>query len=343
MSGQLVEALIDRACERYQPLEVLVEITHRCNLPCKHCYLPDHDDHGELSLEELSDLFDQLAEAGTLFLSLTGGEVCSRKDFLEIVDAAAARGFVIKVLSNATMITDEVAQRLADAGVIEVSVSVYGPTAEIHDAVTDLPGSFARTMAGIARLRARGIQVVMKTPLMIDNGRVAHDMHRMAQMMAMPCSFDMTITPKNDGNLSPLELSLKRPAMIELMKGTDELAQLLAPPPSDVGPGPCQAGRSHAGISPTGDVVACIMMPVPVGNIRQRRFRDIWFGSAFLDEVRAVTSETLTTCHTCDVKGACNRCTGMSVMRGLGVNGCDLTAKPVASARIAAHRLRVIQ
>jgi radical SAM protein with 4Fe4S-binding SPASM domain len=151
------------------------------------------------------------------------------------------------------------------------------------------------------------------------------------------------MTPKNDGNLSPLELQLQRPAMIELMKGDDELAQLLAPPPAEEGPGPCAAGRSYCGVSPTGDVVACIMMPLPVGNIRQRAFRDIWLGSPFLDEVRAISTETLSTCNTCDVKGACSRCTGMAVMRGQGINGCDLSAKPVASARIAAHRLRVIQ
>src|SRR5581483_4846708 len=74
------------------PAEVMLEVTHRCNLPCTHCYLPDHEDHGELSFDEICGIFDQLREAGTLFLTLTGGEVLSRSDFLEIVDAAAERG-----------------------------------------------------------------------------------------------------------------------------------------------------------------------------------------------------------------------------------------------------------
>jgi len=343
MQGDVLGALTARSAERQVPLEVLVEITHRCNLPCKHCYLPDHDDHGELTLEELTRLFDQLAETGTLFLTLTGGEVCSRSDFLDIVDAAVARGFCVKVLTNATMITDEIAQHLADAGVLEVSVSVYGPTAEVHDAVTDLPGSFRRTMAGIERLRKHGLHVIMKTPLLTDNGRAAHDMHRMAQLMEMPCRFDATVTPKNDGNLSPLELQLAQPALIALMKGDDEIAQILNPPLAGDGPGPCSAGRSYCGVSPTGDVVPCIMMPIPVGNVRKQSFRDIWRGDNFLDEVRGVSFESLSTCRSCDVKTACSRCTGMAVMRSQGVNGCDLSAKPVAKARVAAHRLRVIQ
>src|SRR6185436_11771541 len=148
MQGEVLERLSTRAARDHLPLEVLLEITHRCNLPCKHCYLPDHDDHGELTLDEIRGLFDQLAAAGTLFLTLTGGEVCSRTDFLEIVDAAVERGFTVKVLTNATMVTDEIAAHLFAAGVLEVSVSIYGPNAEVHDAVTDMPGSFVRTLAG---------------------------------------------------------------------------------------------------------------------------------------------------------------------------------------------------
>jgi radical SAM protein with 4Fe4S-binding SPASM domain len=342
MQGDVLERLSERAAKRYDLLEVLVEITHRCNLPCKHCYLPDHGDHGELTLEELCGLFDALAEAGAVFLTLTGGEVCTRKDFLQIVDAAVERGFAFKVLTNATMITDEIAAHLADRGVLEVSVSVYGPTAEVHDTVTDLPGSFERTMAGIERLRAHGIYVVLKTPLLIDNGRVAHDMHRMAQMMNMPCNFDMIITPKNNGDMSPLELQMQKPAMIELMKD-GPLAEVLNPPHTGHGPEPCHAGRSYCSISPVGDVLPCLMMPVSIGNIRQRPFAEIWTGSEFLEEVRAVTFESMSTCRSCDVKTACTRCTGLALLRGQGVHGCDLSAKPVAQARVAAHRLRVIQ
>ena len=177
----MLERVSARAAERHIPIEVIFEITHRCNLPCKHCCLPDHEDHGELSFDEICRLLDQLAGAGTLFLSLTGGEVCTRRDFLEIVDAAVARGFAVKVLTNATMITDEIAAHLAAAGVLELSVSVYGPTAEVHDAVTDQPGSFTRTLAGIERLLAHGLHVTMKTPLLTDNGRVAGDMLALAK------------------------------------------------------------------------------------------------------------------------------------------------------------------
>jgi radical SAM protein with 4Fe4S-binding SPASM domain len=343
MQGEVLERLSARAATHHLPIEVLLEITHRCNLPCKHCYLPDHLDHGELTLEEICDIFDQLVEAGTVFLTLTGGEVCSRRDFLEIVDAAAVRGFAVKVLTNATMITDEIAAHLAEVGVLEVSVSVYGPTAEVHDAVTDMPGSFVKTMAGIERLRAHGLHVIMKTPLVVGNDGAAVDLHRMAQQMSIPCNFDLVITPKNDGNTSPLELQLKQPELVALMKD-GPLAEVLNPPHGGPGPAPCYAGRSYLSISPTGDVLPCLMMPFPVGNLRKQPLREIWEGrGTLLEEVRAVTFESLSTCRSCDVKQACTRCAGQAMMRGQGVDGCDLSAKQLAKARVAAHRLRVIQ
>jgi radical SAM protein with 4Fe4S-binding SPASM domain len=340
-------SLLQRITERSQalgvPLEVLFEITHRCNLPCTHCYLPDHADHGELTFDEICGVLDQLAEAGTVFLTLTGGEVFSRADALEIVDAAAARGFVVKLLTNATMVTDAIAERLAQAGVLEVSVSVYGTTAEVHDRVTEMPGSFHRTMAGIERLRAHGIRVALKAPLLAANGQVARDVRALTQMQNMPCTLDLSIAPKTNGDAGPLALMLNKAQMVRLMSEPGLSEMLIPDDGSGPGPEPCNAGRSYCAIGPTGDVVPCIMMPEVVGNLRAQRFADVWRGSAFLARLRALTAESLTTCRSCDVKGSCSRCPGVATTRGQGIEGCDLSAREVARARVAArHRLRVV-
>jgi radical SAM protein with 4Fe4S-binding SPASM domain len=339
----LLERLSDQYRAAHRPLEVLFEITHRCNLPCTHCYLPHHEDEGELSLTEILGVLDQLAEAGTVFLTLTGGEVLSRSDALEIIDAAAARGFVVKVLTNATMVTDEVAERFAAAGVLEVSVSLYGATAEVHDRVTDMPGSFERTMAGIERLRARGVHVVLKAPLLTLNGQPARDLHELAKLRNMPCSFDLAITPKNNGDPGPLELMLQRESMVRLMSERS-LHQALGVRDDGPGPEPCSAGRGYCAIGPTGELKPCIMMPVVVGSLRTRRFAELWEGDPFLAELRTIRAQDLTTCHSCEVKGVCSRCPGVAMQRGQGTKGCDLSARQVARARVEARsRLRVIQ
>lgn len=344
MNGAVLERVAEAFRKERIPLEVLFEVTHRCNLPCAHCYLPSHQDRGELSFDEICDLLDQLREAGTLFLTLTGGEVLARRDFNEIVEAAAARGFAVKVLTNATQVTDEVADRWAAAGVLEVSVSVYGAGAEVHDRVTGMPGSYERTMRGIERLRARGVHVVMKAPLLAGNGERAVDVHALARRQSIPCTFDLVITPKTNGDPGPLELALHHRPMVELMT-RPELAEQLVPGTGDgPGPEPCNAGRGYCAIGPTGDLFPCVQMPLKIGNLRQRRFAELWRDDPQLEALRRLTASDLQTCRGCDVAGSCSRCPGQAMLRGQGLTGCDLSAKPVAKARAEARlRLRVVK
>jgi radical SAM protein with 4Fe4S-binding SPASM domain len=248
------------------------------------------------------------------------------------------------VLTNATLITDEIADRFAQAGVIEVSVSVYGGSAEVHDRVTEMPGSFERTMAGIARLKARGIHVIAKTPLLAENGAMARDLHRLATAQNIPCSFDFAITPKNNGDPGPLALALERKTMVGLMTDPELSAELVPNDGNGPGPEPCNAGRGYCAIGPTGDLLPCIAMPVVVGNLRRQRFADLWKSDPFLERLRALTAVDLHACGSCEVKGSCTRCPGIAMQRGQDITGCDLSAKQVAKARVEARaKLRVIQ
>lgn len=342
MDGELLERVCERAEAQRVPLEVLFEVTHRCNLPCHHCYLPDHQDKGELSLDEIAALFDQLAAAGTLFLTLTGGEVFSRRDFPEIVDLAHVRGFALKILTNATLVTDELARFLASRNVLEVSVSLYGASAEVHDRVTGIVGSFERTRAGVERLIAAGLRVLIKTPVMTLNGIAAREVHAMAQMMNMPCQYDMTITAKTDGSTGPLALQLQKKELVKVLS-QQPFDEIFPGPYDGEGPQPCAAGRHYCAVGPTGDVSPCIMMPATLGNVRRTSFAELWRNSPLLAQLRAIQFEDLTACRSCEVKGACSRCPGQAMHRGQGPEGCDLQAKEVAKAKVAARHLRVVQ
>jgi MoaA/NifB/PqqE/SkfB family radical SAM enzyme len=98
------------------PLSVQLDLTYRCNERCVHCYL-DHDDHGEMTTTEIKDLLDQLAAAGVFFLILSGGEIFLRKDLFEIVEHARKLLFSVKLKTNAVLIREAKARRIADLGV----------------------------------------------------------------------------------------------------------------------------------------------------------------------------------------------------------------------------------
>jgi MoaA/NifB/PqqE/SkfB family radical SAM enzyme len=82
-----MDGLIRRTVQRHLPWSVHVDLTYRCNERCIHCYL-DHEDHGEMKTPEIKNVFEQLAESGALFLTLSGGEIFLRADLFELLEFA---------------------------------------------------------------------------------------------------------------------------------------------------------------------------------------------------------------------------------------------------------------
>src|SRR3979409_1162075 len=78
------------------PMSVHFDITYRCNERCVHCYL-DHDDHGEMTTAEIKRVLNELADAGTFFLTFSGGEVLMRRDFFELLEYARSLMFAVRI------------------------------------------------------------------------------------------------------------------------------------------------------------------------------------------------------------------------------------------------------
>src|ERR1700737_1147277 len=120
----LMGELNARAMQLGVPFNVHLDVTYRCNERCVHCYL-DHDDHGEMTLEEIKTLLDQLAEAGVFFLTLSGGEVLMRMDFFDILRHARELGFHVKVKTNGVMIREKEADLIRDFRVHAAQTSIH--------------------------------------------------------------------------------------------------------------------------------------------------------------------------------------------------------------------------
>ena len=152
------------AFQERRPSEIIWNITNRCNLFCRHCYV-DADFQraaAELSPEEALDLVKQIGEAGVPLLFLTGGEPFLRSDLYSLLAKAQEYGIKVVMSTNGLLINDQAADRLAQYGVDYVAISLYGPEA-FHDDYVGAKGSFVRVLDNIARLRKRGIKVGIKT------------------------------------------------------------------------------------------------------------------------------------------------------------------------------------
>ena len=346
----LMQELGQRALDRDVPLSVQLDVTYRCNERCVHCYL-DHDDHGEMTTAEIRGVLDQLAEAGVFFLTLSGGEVFMRMDFLDIVEYARSLMFAVKIKTNAFMIGEKEAQRLRDLMIQDVQVSIYSHRPEVHDAITLLPGSLKRSVAGIRRLRSHGIKVLVANVLMMQNLGDHAGVIQLAKDLDAEFTIDPTVTPMMDGDRSIVQLGLGVPQLREVFHNPDmvgDVDEFCAVSPSDsddhLKDFPCSAGHTACYISPYGDLYPCVQFPLPSGNVRQQKFMDIWRYSSQLNEVRTITVGDLPVCSGCSHSSSCTRCPGLAYMegnmRGPSTQDCE---KSFARTGIASANMQLKQ
>jgi MoaA/NifB/PqqE/SkfB family radical SAM enzyme len=295
------DRVIRVASKAHIPLSVLFEVTHRCNLGCEHCYLTEgpvgrpRPTRQELSLEEIRRILDELAEAGTFFLTLSGGEVFMRRDFLDVVAHARSCGLSVTVFTTGTLLTPETATALADLHPLSVEVSIYSGRPEIHDRVTRIPGSHARSLRALRLLKERGVVILIKSPLMNLNSEEYHGIVGLAEELGAGCGFDPLLIPRRDGDMAPVKLSLDREQMRAFFSDPVLAREFFQPVKCLPQPGEeiCGTGRRTCLISPYGDLFPCGVHPIPAGNLREKSFHEIWTGSPLLRDLRTKTVDDL--------------------------------------------------
>ena len=177
-SGAAAQAFEERTGIK-APRIIAWEITRSCNLACAHCRAAAHCEPypGELTLDECKSVMDDIASITDPILILTGGEPLMRSDIWEIIDYAHEKGLHPVIGTNGTLVTDEVAAKIAEHGIPRVSVSLDFPTAEGQDAFRGKEGAFEETIEGVRNLRSNGVGVQVNTTITKMNHQLVDEMH----------------------------------------------------------------------------------------------------------------------------------------------------------------------
>ena len=320
--SNLLQQVTERALKLNVPLSVQLDLTYRCNERCVHCYL-DHQDYGEMTTAEIKRLLAEMAEAGVFVLTLSGGEIMLRKDFFEILEYARRElTFCVKLKTNAILIREQDAARIRDLGVESIQISIYSHRAEIHDAITLVPGSLKRSLDAARFLKSQGLRVIFANVVMAQTFQDYQGVRALAAEMGIESTMDPTITPMMDGDRSVLSLNIDRASLHQLFRDegmvvdAEESCAVDAVDQDTLEHLPCSAGHTTCYISPYGDVFPCVQFPLPTGNVRQQRFVDIWRHSDRMNEVRSIRLKHLTTCTSCTHMSSCSRCPGLAYMEG---------------------------
>ena len=266
------------------PLGAHFELTKRCNLGCYHCYVVHDGD--EMPTQRWLELVDEVAEAGCLSVTLTGGEVCLRDDWLRIARAVRQARMVVSVFTNGTLLDDAAMDQLAELVPAVVSISLYGADAASHDAVTLAPGSFDRSMRSLVGLRERGVRCRVSTVLMRGTFDEYPAVKRLADELGCTFSFDYTVSPCENGDPSPTRHRMDEAQLRALVAGTDSPLEAIEAEAGRHGAQPgrgrsasCGAGRSRGWIGADGSLLPCMGLP-PIGSVRERPFAEVWRSDA---------------------------------------------------------------
>ena len=197
-----------------------MELTYRCNVRCKHCYLSfGHTGIAglsELTFEEIRRIIDEIVEAGTLYLLLTGGEPIIRRDFLDIYRYAKTKGLLVILFTNGTMLTPSIADVLAEYRPHNVEITLYGFTQQTYESVTGVPGSHARCYQGIDLLLERDIKLGLKTVVLSINQHEFQQMKTFSEERGLSFRYDPLINPGLNGECHPNAYRLKPEEIVQL-------------------------------------------------------------------------------------------------------------------------------
>jgi radical SAM protein with 4Fe4S-binding SPASM domain len=317
---QFDERLNKQVIEKRIPINGSIELTFRCNLRCVHCYcnLPANDSDAiekELKTEELFHILDQFAEAGCLWLLITGGEPLLRKDFLEIYTYAKKKGFIITLFTNGTLMTPAIVAHLAQWPPHKVEITFYGATKETYERITGIPGSFERCKRGISLLLERDIPLELKTMVMTLNHDDVYQIKEYAEELGVKFRFDPVLNPRLDGSKGPCHFRLSPEEVFELDLADEkriqewrEFCKTFVGLNKSESLFNCGAGVSSFHMDPYGQMSPCEMARFQEYNLRRGSFEEGWF--EWMPEFLKLRPKGDYACARCDLISLCGQCPG---------------------------------
>lgn len=283
--------LLKEAGVRFQPVDGTFEITSRCNLSCGMCYIHNSlvDSSSELSADVWVNLGKSAADAGMVFLLLTGGEVFARADFFHLYLPLTRLGLYLSVYTNGTLVTREIADRLSESPPHCIEITLYGSTQETYESMTGVKGSFSRCMKGIENLLSSGISTLkLKSTLTQINYRELQEMMNLSNSLGLDFTSSWLLTQNRSHaapSLDKFRLSTDQLRSIESFykdNGYPKAKNLIGNAKADksaANPGDafyCNAGKSSFSITPEGLMTPCNSISALHSHPLQSGFLKAW-------------------------------------------------------------------
>lgn len=336
---------------RHRQLMLLtIELLNSCNWDCKHCYLPEHKNMG-LDYDAITKLLQQAKDLGVMEIVLTGGEIFLRDDILDIIKYARSLYFRVYLYSNASLLTPQIVQQLADCYITQYSLTLFSLDENIHDKITQRNGSLKTLLRNIDLLKKYNIPVEVKTPILSINRNSITEISEFCKINGFTFGTTPSINAKKDGNIEPLRLSLDNLELQSVLKTLEKLdtnTRLEHDSNNSFKPNKfnpkalcCSMITGQLFIDSEGNVFPCASYYYKVGNIKNDSLSNIWLHSNELHYVQSLRNSDLKECLHCELNEFCTRCPGQALLEDGNILGCSSSAKKFAKARKALYEQKL--
>ena len=310
--------------EKFVPLILSWNVTRQCNLKCPHCYInaDTKEPINELTTEEAKNLIDQICEVSKPLLVLSGGEPLLRQDVYELVRYGASKGLKMGLGSNGSLIDNDAAKKLKEAGIETVSISLDSHIPEQHDEFRGVKGSWEKAVNAIKALRENGVLVQVNTTVTQQNYDQIDDIMSLAEKLGVENFHLFFLVPTGRGvkiaDISPAKyeemikktfekvarhkLNVRPSCAPQFMRIAKEMGLNMSRWIRG-----CIAGLYYCRVYPNGDITPCPYLPIKLGNIRETPFKEIWFNAEMFKTLRDF--KTLKgKCGACEYRALCGGC-----------------------------------
>lgn len=300
-----------------------IELTSRCNERCVHCYIPHDNKTTDIDYDTMIDILNQCKEMNVLTLVFSGGEPMLHPHFCDFLKTAKDMDFNVTVLSNLTVVTDEILDALTYRHASCVNVSLYSMNSEIHDEITTVKGSYKKTVSNILKLIENNVPIQINCPVMKQNKDSFYEVIEWGQNHKCTVNTDYLIIARADRTTDNLVNRLSKEDLRTVINHFLEndvvvrsnIENANENEQDDNGTNPedrvCGVGITTLCMVTNGDVYPCAGWQKYIcGNIKEVSLQAIWENSPQVKYLRSLRQKDFKQCIECEDKDFCLMCMG---------------------------------
>jgi len=295
-----------------------IEITSLCNERCLHCYIPHDYKISYMESDLFYDILRQCKDMRLIHLTISGGEPMLHKNFVDFLRKCNEYNLSVNVLSNLTLLNDEIIKEMKANPLLDVQVSLYSMDSNIHDEITQMKGSLKKTKNAILKLIENDIPLQISCPIMKQNKNCYEDVINWAKKHKIHASDDYGIIARYNHTTQNLSCRLSINEIKEIIddkvvNDSKYIEQVEAEAEKKrnmtLTDSICSVCQSSICIADNGNVYPCAgWQDYIVGNAKVTSINDIWDNSIKVQYLRNLQKKDFPKCIQCPDKEFCTMC-----------------------------------